>query len=224
MELRDKKYIYLISSMRSGSTLLKALIASRPDATDLPETSFNAAYKVATDKPLIVVKKPAWYDNYDYPRPFSPMSKKIILIRNPYDTIMSLYRMNEEVGQKILNTDLFLISYWKMVYSNILTQGLLRQEDILVVRYEELISEPVKVSETVFKFIGTKYPQGTNEYYPPSGYTWKWGKDDGGECIKTLKVIDKIPHRTNDRLIKLIKNDSEIKNLLSYFGYTKAYY
>ena len=76
--------------MRAGSTLLKALIATRPDCSDLPETSFQHYNIIKSDKRITVLKKPAGYNDFDYPVLGDIHSKDIIMIRKPYDTVCSI--------------------------------------------------------------------------------------------------------------------------------------
>ena len=64
--------------MRSGSTLLKALLAEAEDVSNLPEQNFQkfvgdaqAAETIARldEHPIIVLKRPGWYNEVgNYPR------------------------------------------------------------------------------------------------------------------------------------------------------------
>ena len=70
--------VCVASTMRSGSTLLKALLAEASDVSNLPEQNFQkfvsdaqAADKIAAldDNPIIVLKRPGWYNEIgSYPR------------------------------------------------------------------------------------------------------------------------------------------------------------
>lgn len=87
MSLVKKQTIYLFSSMCSDSMLLKALIATRPETSDLPEIPFAYSERIACDKPIIVIKKPSYYLEENYPIVPGRKAKFIILIRNPFDAI-----------------------------------------------------------------------------------------------------------------------------------------
>jgi len=69
--------------MRSGSTLLKALIATRKDVAHFTEMPFTEALNISHTKPFILIKKPAFLGEFNYPQLPNINSKKIILIRNP---------------------------------------------------------------------------------------------------------------------------------------------
>ena len=214
-------YCRIMSSMRAGSTWLKALIATRPDCSDLPETSFLNYNIIKSDKRITVLKKPAGYNDFDYPVLGDIYSKDIIMIRNPYDTVCSIKQMYISRNQKnpIKDNDQYFISYWYMVYNNIIEKRILEKPNTLLVRYEDLINEPVNETERIFKFIGTDFPTGTDTYSVPAEYNWQWGKDDGGEVLKTLRVQKQTNEIINKDLLAFINNSPEIKTTLTYFGY-----
>jgi len=85
------KYIFIISSMRSGSTLLKALLATRNDIMHFPEMPFNRATEISSEKPMILIKCPAYYGKFDYPELPNIISKKIVLLEIP---MIQLFRCN----------------------------------------------------------------------------------------------------------------------------------
>jgi hypothetical protein len=207
--------------MRSGSTLLKALIATRPDCSHLPETSFLDYSSVICNERIIVLKKPAGYDDFDYPHLAQMGVKKIVLIRNPYDTVYSLLQMfvSREKTNSNCNNVLYLISYWYMVYNNIVEKKILESDNTLLVRYEDIIDQPIAETARIFKFIRTEYPEGTDTYIPPVDYEWGWGKDDGGNVIKTLRVQKSVKKRTDKGLLEFINTNSEIQQLLQFYGY-----
>lgn len=224
--IMNHRYCFIISCMRSGSTLLKALIATRPDCTDLPETSFRDFTSVQSYKKIIVLKKPAGYGNLEYPT-FEPVPnlKKIVLIRHPYDVVCSLRNMNivRNQAEYAFNSLEYLISYWYMVYSNVVEKGILESDDTLLVRYEDLVRNPIEQSARVFDFIGTACPEGTDTYSAPANYNWEWRMDDGGEVIKTLKVQCPQREEVDEGLMDFIDNSEEIQALLSCYGYETTY-
>ena len=218
----DKKYCFIISAMRSGSTLLKALIATRPDCSDFPETPFADYNIVESDKRIIVLKKPPGFENIEYPELPAIEAKKIILIRNPHDTVRSLKQVfiSRNKTDSVFNDKEFLISYWYMVYSNIIKKKIMEDGNSMVVRYEDLITNPKEETSRVFKFIGTDFPEGTDTYSVPNNYNWEWRKDDGGDVIKTLQVQKSNKEGLIDKeLVAFIQSDKDIQFVLNYFGY-----
>jgi len=219
----DRNYCFIFSAKRSGSTLLKALIGTRPDCSHLPETPFRNYESIVSDKRIVVLKDPAGYNKINYPE-FEPIeAKKIVLIRNPYDTICSMKEMHKSVNEtrEIRNSDQFLISHWYLVYNNIIEKRILENDDAMLVRYEDLLDQPVSETEKIFKFIGTDFPQGTDTYLAPANYTWDWGNDDGAPIIKTLKVQKR--HKeyiVNQPLLEFINSSPEIKSIMTYYGYS----
>ena len=103
---RQKTIVFIVSTMRSGSTLLKSLLATAPDISHLPETDFSKYHgkrswrlKTLSSDPIIVVKKPASFDDENYPQlPQLPRTKTIILIRDAYESVRSLKKMVDEVS------------------------------------------------------------------------------------------------------------------------------
>jgi hypothetical protein len=217
----DKKLVYIISCMRSGSTLLKALMATRPDCSDLPEMPFGVSVGFEDESEILVFKKPAYYTDFDYPVIPVTHSKKIIIIRNPYDTIVSLQKMNlhKKNPNLQLNDELFLLSYWCIIYKGIYDKILLGPNDYLLIRYDDLVKNPMEVSSEIFKYIGSVETTGIDTYQAPKNYTWRWGSDDGGEVIKSLKVNHIEYPRKNKKLCRLIDSNEEVQFILSAYGF-----
>lgn len=216
------KYVFIIGSMRSGSTLLKALLSTREEISDLPEIPFNSALLLNNIKPIVVVKSPAYYFDCNYPVLPSISSMKLLIIRKPYDTIMSLQNMNTTVtpeSVEVLNNETLLLDYWIMIYKNILKKIGLNATDTMVVRYEDLVRDSVFTTHNIFKFIKCSNTRGTNRYSAPTDYKWAWGKDDGGAIIKTLTVQNVKRMERNLRLESLITANIEVRDILRQYGY-----
>lgn len=216
--------------MRSGSTLLKALIATRPDASDLPEISFNnittafwknVKNKLKATQRLVIIKKPSFYTDIEYPKIPKLASKKIILIRNPYDTILSLKKMNKINFKGIveINSNKFLASYWYNTYKSILIKIPLQSPTVLIIRYEDLIAQPLLETSKIFRFIESIDLTPVDTYSKPSSYKWKWGSDDGGRIIKSCKVQKKSRAKKSKRLAEFINESTEIQSILKSYGY-----
>ncbi|MFB6453876.1 sulfotransferase [Chitinophaga sp. Hz27] len=212
---------FIISTMRSGSTLLKALLATRDEISDIQEVHLSRWMEIKSDKIIKVVKSPAYYNEYFYPIMPDVDSKKIILIRNPYDTITSLKEMNNLVDGGKLNilNEYTLLGYWIRIYENIMAKIDLNASDVFVIRYEDLVSDPINRTAAIFSFLGCSDCTGVNTYSRPVDYTWEWGKDDGGEVIKQLKVQDLVRKRDDIALRELISNSDKVRRIMTHFGY-----
>ena len=100
----DRRVVVLLSTMRAGSTLLKALLAEADDVSNLPEINFQRfrshsrswqQIALLHHNPIIVLKHPAWYHEVlSYPRlPAVESVRAIILVRDVYETVVSLRQM-----------------------------------------------------------------------------------------------------------------------------------
>lgn len=102
---KQKSIVFLVCTMRSGSTLLKSLLATAPDISHLPEVDFNNYHgnrswrlKTLSSDPIILIKKPASFEEENYPQlPQLRRSKSIILVRDAYETVRSLKKMVDQV-------------------------------------------------------------------------------------------------------------------------------
>jgi len=215
-------WVFILSSMRAGSTLLKALLATRADVSDLPEVQFDGIYSISCAEPIKVLKMPAGWTEVGYPSLPDVESKKIILIRNPYDTVVSMQEMMKTVYPQHpkLTDEKRLLSYWVCTYKSIMNKSYCDDRaDTILVRYEDLIDQAIDSTARIFTFIGCKDTRGTDSYSRPDSYDWKWGEDDGGEVIQTLKIQKRDKSRSNKKLIQLINRSRESKALMQSFGY-----
>jgi hypothetical protein len=226
----DKTFVFILSTMRSGSTLLKALLANAPDTSYLPEINFNKytwyttwRLNLLSHKKIIVIKKPAWFHENNYPRlPRVKNQKRIFLVRDVYDTVVSIKAMNKAISaeaDKEWSYDNLVHSYWLYITKNILDNPLLNEQNSILIRYEDLVQDPIKTTKPLFEFIGSKQNQGVDKYHPPQSYEWDWGLDDGGEKIKTLKVQHIPKKRDNQELIEIIAASESVRMIRKKLGY-----
>ncbi len=213
--------------MRSGSTLLKAILATRAEVTNLPETPRHIIHSILSNvtQKIIVIKRPrGYFFDDDYPGFFVKDTEKgIIIVRNPYDTVISLHKMNIiNHWKRIFDfNEHTLLQYWKNTYERLLK--LSNKKNILVTKYESLTKSPIEETSRIFRFVNTLDKSGTNVYNHPNKFNWKWGTDDGGELIKTLKVQYSTREFSNKKLIKLIRHDCLIQDILKRFGYSRMF-
>lgn len=227
------RVVAIASTMRAGSTLLKALLAEAKDVSNLPEVNFQryaggrrgAALTRLAAEPIVVLKRPAWYhESGRYPRlaESDPNWRAILLVRDAYETILSLRKMSfgrwaDSVGSW---ANAFLRNYWCEV-----TMRLINANERLggrgrLVRYEDLVAEPLDQTAALFKFIGSQQAEGVDCYQSPKDYRWKWGQDDGGPKIKSLRVQPAKPHDYPDRkLLHGLASSDRVRQLRRRLGY-----
>jgi hypothetical protein len=209
-----KKIILILSSMRSGSTLLKALLGEAKDVSHINEYNsqlfsnkyegyFNV-YKLSKS-PIIILKKPSFYNDVEY-YPTLPKygHKKILLIRNPIETISSIQKMNTISKNEYNETQ--LIQYWAKTYTNI--QNYINDDNIIVVRYSELTTSPLQITKNIFSFIDSMQKHGVVIYSKPNQGKWEWGKDDNGQLINTKQVIQNKKKFTPELAIMIHENQN----------------
>ena len=222
--------VFIASTMRSGSTLLKALLAVAEDVSDLPEFNFQSLSEQTgmkrvqslSEKPIVVMKRPAWFHEAGaYPRiPQLPNRKVILLVRDVYETVTSLRKMVFRKAAPLTGSigNRFLVRhYWTGVMKRLLSlEGL---PDYRMLRYEDLVANPIDQTAGLFRFIGSSRTEGTDTYRPP-GHGWSWGRDDGGQVIQSLKVRPPKPAQYRDTaLLRCIQNNAEVLGLRERLGY-----
>jgi hypothetical protein len=194
----EQDYILVVCSMRSGSTLLKALLANHPEVSHLPETDFQRfaplphrweyeMRKLADDRHLVLKQPCSFRDCNTYPiLPARPALRELVLFRDPAQTVLSLRAMNQVKSQY---TDLDasdLVSYWCNTYERIVDR-IDPRRGALYVSYDSIVTEPQSASQRILRWMGLE-SDGYISYSKPEGFEWKWNIDDGGPVIKTLKV------------------------------------
>ncbi len=222
---KKKQFILILSTMRSGSTLLKALLSNAPDIEQIPEAFFqidnnkyftyNKFYKLSSSD-VIVLKEPSHYPSFrNYPQFPNVEFKTITLVRNPLDTIISLRKMNKELNTFLSDEE--LLNYWLITTENLINKK--NRVNNITVIYENLIERPVEITKELFKFIGSVKKEGVDTYSRPEKYKWEWKKDDGGDVIKSLRVQKVEKDYSNEKsLINLICQNQRVLNVMKEFG------
>ena len=224
--LPAKNIIFILSSMRAGSTLLKAVLAQGADVSHLPEVDFQKyagnmynfyrqAYSLSK-KRIIVLKYPG------VPMiplaPFSPRIKIIVLIRDAYEVVKSIKERNKDTEFKTKPTAEW-VDYWGRIYRRILESVGESPYAACYLRYEDLIRKPKETTKKLFAFIGSPTTEGTDLYTKPTDFEWKWGMDDGGENIKKLRILEKASQRNDAELEGIIDRHELVGNLRKKFRY-----
>ncbi len=214
----DRTIVIELSAMRSGSTLLKALMAAAPDISSLPEVNFakfqsaDAPQRIAALCPerIVVLKRPSWFhDARRYPTlPNVPHTRRLILARDVHTNVASLRKMVFRQLEPRLPSgpiDRWLAAkYWAPTYAGLLQRFPHDGRANFWLRYEDLVADPVSWTAQIFAFLGSARAEGVDSYPPPKDYQWKWGSDDGGDKIKSLKVQpNPIPRQAREILARV---------------------
>ncbi|MDQ8186390.1 sulfotransferase [Pelagicoccus sp. SDUM812002] len=206
-----------LSTMRSGSTLLKALMSAAPDISSLPEVNFtkyqstDALQKIHAlcEERIIVLKRPSWFNDASrYPKlPAVPNTRQLILTRDVHTNVASLRKMVFRKLEPYLPKgpiDRWLANYWSKSYDSLLSRFPDDGPENFWVPYEDLVRDPIQWTEKIFAFLGSERTEGVDSYPPPKDFEWKWGSDDGGDKIKSLKVQpNPIPQSSLDILARV---------------------
>lgn len=221
--LHRKKAVYIMSAQRSGSTLLKALLANEPSISHLPEISPNpyALHKFSSQyyfhrlakQQIIVFKIPRSPRVAQYPVIGAGIDYYIYLFRNPVDVALSMLSSQREVNQigmlppfedlreatdgQILDRSL---RYWletnKMISAAVAANSAMK---IKYISYESLVAQPEENLRSLLAFIGIQASGSFttyNAYDDKNG--WQWGRDDGGNLIRLKKVVTRQQTQLSD--------------------------
>lgn len=234
LALSDRRLVVIASTMRSGSTLLKALLQEAPDVSRLNEINFQryarhpqriSSMWQLDPSPILLLKRPAWYhEPRRYPRlPDVAGQKVIVLVRDCEPTVHSLRKMTFGWADRWMSrwTDHWLASrYWEPVTRRLIALSEARPGEVQLIRYEELVAEPLRVTAGLFRFMGSVQQQGVDTYRPPPGNRWRWWVDDNSPRIRSLQVQAPRPPSVNrtalgnwlDRQTPIV----ELRNRLGY--------
>lgn len=227
-----KTVVVILSSMRAGSTLLKALIAEAPEASHLQETDFRKFYSEKhgfddriyqlSKKRILVMKLPyAFHDMAKVrPCPKGRNVKIIVLVRDVYGVVESIEKRKAEMESSHM-TKSDLVDYWCESYESILKSLDSVNANLLFIRYEDLTANPKEITKKIFQFIGSKKKDGVENYRAPKDFEWRWGFDDGGENIKKLTVTKSFVKAEEDdkELLRIIEHSPRVRSLRKKFGY-----
>ncbi len=218
--------------MRSGSTLLKALLGSLDDTSNLPEIDFQkfqssdarSQIEQLSDQPIIILKRPAWFnEGKRYPKlPNADGVKRIILTRDVATNIISLRKMAFRKAEPFIPQwmDILIANlYWARVYGSLIEKFPASDASNFWLRYEDLVADPIQWTEKLFKFIGSRTTEGIDSYAKPD-YKWQWGTDDGGPKIRSLKVqASPLPLKRIARIHHSLRNSPEVHRVREALGY-----
>lgn len=221
---KPNRFVLILSPIRSGSTLLKALLAEGPGVSHLPEVDFQtfsqsrlrAMGQVAqlSSAKTVVLKKPSWFsDAGQYPRLPNLPTKNIILVRRPDAVVRSIKKRQSEHRKYPQLDDAGLAQYWLDTYRGILSDKSLFESCPYVVYYESLLENPIETTLSLFNWIGLKDAKGVDHYSPPTDFSWRYGKDDGSANIKSLRVLPERAIPADDDLTLRLAESPDIRDI-----------
>jgi len=169
-----------------------------------------------------VLKKPSWPGEHDYPS-IPPVGdhRIIVLIRHPYETLVSTGKMYESLQSDFWSRwsyESMLNGYWLPTYEGMIANGIPDLPSSVIVRYEDLTAHPKQETKRLFEFIQSSRIDGTDTYESLSK-GWAYMHDDGSPVIKSLKVQSRAIQRTNHELLEMIEAEPRVKAVLNRLGY-----
>ena len=112
----------------------------------------------------ILSKSPGHFSRIPVLKQLFPNSRFLFIVRNPYDVVFSMIHAKEILGkilslQKSMPDDILSVAKFLASYSNVLKNNmhLLKSNEYTLVRYEDLIKEPVQNIQTMYNTLGFKY-------------------------------------------------------------------
>lgn len=200
-----KTIVIIASAMRSGSTLLKALLAKGPDTSHLPEIPYHRyainryffydrMYRLSPKK-IIILKRPLGFgfgSRLSYPCLPPIPACVIVLVRSPLYAIQSMVKLMNELPadsphRRSLTRDEW-VDYWCRTYEKTIQNRRLTVRNTRFLWYEDLLAEPTRITKELFAFIGSQQKEGVDTYERPQNYDWEFGRDDNSQKLSSLQV------------------------------------
>jgi len=114
----------------------------------------------------ILSKSPGHFSRIPVLKELFPKGKFVFLVRNPYEVVVSMVRaktilgnllsLQRHGGYDIVSTSKFLAFYFQIMKANL---GLLEPAAYVVVRYEDLVKEPLASVKTIYEALGIRYSE-----------------------------------------------------------------
>lgn len=222
-----KTLVLVLCTMRSGSTLLKALLGEAPDVSHLPEVrfigpvesdlDFYARFSGLAPERIVLLKHPLWFKNgiAQFTVPALDRIRLVGIVRDCYPTLCSIKAMPRDD----IPADADLIDYWLDSTTQILARYREAGARGRCVRYEDLVANPVAETQALFEFMGSTMHHGVTQYSRPQHGEWEWGSDDGGPKIRSLEVTASTEPARDESLLALIDGDERVARLRKELGY-----
>lgn len=214
--------IYVLSTMRSGSSLFKSLLQTNLGIPYHKEINlYNRGNRYLSydtlqrcvHQGIVVAKKPSSFSDFEqYPLLHSfGKEKHLILLRHPNEIYHSVNKMRQEVNRPLESE--VIIRYIRKTHENLLHFYTQNSASSKIVFYEDIVQQPEKCLKEILIFLGkeqhtikTNYPQNLNQ----AG----WGYDDPSEKFNAGRII-----KDKKSLPILVPND-----LLDYYAQIRKAY
>lgn len=193
------RIVYIFSTMRSGSTLLKSLLLENMNIPYYQEISvynrgdknlsyFNMFQK--RNKGYVVAKQPAYFRNFQtYPNLHHFRdSLCILLFRHPDEIFQSLQNMMSDIGKN--RPDSEYENYIHITFKNMLELHQNPQYQSQIVFYDNLTEKPKITLSNLLGFMNYSYENIHTEYQKNLN-SGGWGRDDISEKFNSGKIIRK---------------------------------
>jgi hypothetical protein len=153
---------------------------------------FNAS-AYSEDKPFVLEKTPRHIWHVDYIRRKYPDSKFIVTTRDGRETVASLFERTKDLNGSLT----------RYQDDSILSLRQLGQNDTLLVRFEDLIADPVKLMKEICVWIGVDFESKMLEYHhKPIKWNldnpYSHNKDDPHDLLRNKQVNSPLEKPTRD--------------------------
>ncbi|MEZ4779879.1 MAG: sulfotransferase [Flavobacteriaceae bacterium] len=163
---------------------------------------------------------------------YNPNSKIIIILRNPIDRMVSHYRMDLGLGKQLKDFNTLVASEIELyhqgrlpwhsylgisLYNDAVARFQTLFDDVLVLKFEELISNPENLNVQLEQFLNIKVNFTTNLKWANSSYNIQYRKLlFWGRQMKVLALLPKfLPTKFRHVIFKKVFVKKEAKNLMS---------
>ena len=209
---------------KQRGALAKALrmIVETPhlDAITAARQILKAAYQLHLDvsgKRIFVDKTPRYYTVLGLIDEIFPRAKKIVLLRNPLDVFAS-YKATWEIPRTIFTPEGIT------VHARDFCEGLFKladytaasRDDVLVLRYEDLASDPESVLRSACEFADIDYSPAMLAYYENTALIEEYSRSPVGDPVSSSQ-----PKPTHNRTVNAWENrldGADIQALIDVLG------
>jgi len=238
--LRRSQSLFLLGTMRSGSTVLTNILISHDDIAGFAESM------LVYDRPARLLDLRYWTFRYmhRYPSfkkrlfdkilhnhllpqgfdPFDPEQTHLIfLVRSPASTARSIAKMFSDIGDAYTTDHIWALladRYLKLAELSTQAAG---RFPIAALSYEALVSEPDAALVSLSDFLDLSTP--LTRRYKVQRWVGRWGLGDGSDNIKKGELIAKtrppvtyndVPDQVRDAyeaLLQTLKDTADITQL-----------